>query len=186
MARLENPAPSEILAERMAQIERAYKARLRPRMTKAARAALDKERKRQIRLAQAEFKAAKPSMQLGIRGKRTVIAKKKTYKRPVVKPRRPTIQYPIGGIPQYVKAGKPKITEAPDTPTWRYHTKDGTPVQPWDVMTHDAEGRAYDESADDFIDEDSWMSDEDYSYDDIEADWGGYDHQDTGYADEDA
>lgn len=186
MARIENPAPSEILAERMAQIERAYKARLRPRMSHDALVALERERKRQIRLAQAEFKAAKPSVRTDVLGKRTVITKRKKHVRPVVKPRRSTMQAPIGGIPHQVTAARPKRPPAPDTPTWRYYAEDGRPLQPWNVMTHDAEGRRYHEEEADAGEVDSWGWDEDYTYDDFEADWGGYDHQDTGYADENA
>ncbi len=179
MARYENPAPSEILAERMAQIERAYKARLRPRQSAAERAALERERKRQIRLAQAEFKAAKPT-QRPIIGKRTVVTKRKTRTPPTMKPRRSKMDYPIGGIPHYVKDVKRFKMPAPDTPTWKYHDREtGEPVQPWDVMTHDAEGRAYDDAGDEFDDDDRWLSDEDYSYDDLEADWGGYHFDDT-------
>lgn len=185
MARYENPAPSEILAERMAQIERAYKARLRPRQSAVERAALERERKRQIRLAQAEFKAAKASV-LHRPGKRTVISKKKKIVTRVVKPRRSTTSYPIGGVAQRVSAVKPVPPPAPDTPTWRYRDDDGTPIQPWDVMTHDAEGRRLYDDDDDADLDDAWGWDENYTYDDFEADWGGYDHQDTGYADENA
>lgn len=181
--RKKNPAPSEVLAERMAQIEAAYKSRLRPRMSKAAREALEREKKRQIRLARAEYKAVKPVVSVQV-GKRAPITSKKKFIRPVVKPRRPGI--PIGGIPHYVAPVKPiKQPEAPDTSTWRYHDREtGAPVQPWDVMTHDEYGRAYDDDDDDRDDGEGIFADEDYSYEDFEADWGGYDHQDTGYADE--
>jgi len=178
-----NPAPSEILAQRMEQIDAAYKARLRLHMTKAARDALERERKRQIRLAQAEFKAARPTVQVAI-GKKAIITKKKKFIRPTVKPRRPGI--PIGGIPQYVPSVKMALPEPPDTPTWRYYDRDGRPVHPWDVMTHDVEGRRLDDDDDVDVDDDGMFSDEDYSYEDLEADWGDYDHQDTGYADENA
>ena len=184
MARYENPAPSEILAERMAQIERAYKARLRPRQSASERAALERERKRQIRLAQAEFKAARASVQHRP-GKRTVISKKKKVEPRVVKPRRSTTSYPIGGVARRVSAVKSAPPPAPDTPTWRYRDDDGTPIHPWDVMTHDDEGRQL--YSDDDIDlDDAWGGNENYTYDDFEADWGEYDHQDTGYADENA
>jgi hypothetical protein len=181
--RKKNPAPSEILAERMAQIDAAYKARLRTRMTAEARAALERERKRQVRLAQAEFKAAKPTVTVAV-GKKSPITSKKKFVRPTVKPRRPGI--PIGGIPQYVQAVKPTHPEPPDTPTWQYHDREtGAPVHPWEVMTHDEFGRAYDdEDVDDSDVESRMFPDDDYSYEDFEADWGGYDHQDTGYADE--
>ena len=181
--RKKNPAPSEILAERMAQIDAAYKARLRPRMSKEARASLERERKRQIRLAQKEFKAAKPTVSVAT-GKRAPITSKKKFVRPTVKPRRPGI--PIGGIPQFVQSVKPSHPEPPDTPTWRYHDQEGRPVHPWDVMTHDEYGHRIDDEDDIDLDEDDegLFSDENYSYEDIEADWGGYDHSDTGYADE--
>lgn len=176
--RKENPAPSEVLAERMAQIKRAYESRLRPRMSAEARAALERERKRQIRLAQAEFKSAKAAVR-DIIGKRTVVSKRKVRPTTAVKPRRSKMDYPIGGIPQYVQAVKRFRMPAPDTPTWQYRDREtGEPVQPWDVMTHDAEGRAYDDE-DDFDEEDWWSADEDYSYDDLAADWGGYDFDDT-------
>jgi hypothetical protein len=170
----------------MEQIARAYKARLRPRMSKDARAALERERKRQMRLAMEEYKAAKTSVQARP-GKRTVISKRKKIVPRVVKPRRSTSSFPIGGVAQRVSAVKtPTIPPAPDTPTWRYRDDDGAPIHPWQVMTHDAEGRPLYDDDDDADLDDAWGFDEDYTYDDFEADWGGYDHQDTGYADENA
>lgn len=179
MARLENPAPSEILAERMRQIDRAYKSRLRPRMTKAARDALERERRRQIRLAQAEFKAAKPTTKK-IVGRKTVVTKRKIRTPTHMKPRRSKMDFPIGGVPHYVQSVKRIKVPAPDTPTWKYHDREtGRPIQPWDMTTHDAEGRAYDDDVEYFDDDGGWFDHEDYSYDDLEADWGGYHFDDT-------
>jgi hypothetical protein len=183
--RKKNPAPSEILAQRLEQIDEAYKARLRPRMSYDARSALERERKRQTRMAMAEYRKAKPTV-TAPKGSKTIITSKKKFVYKTVKPRRPGI--PIGGIPQFIRSTKIVLPEPPDTPTWKYRDKKGRPVHPWDVMTHDAEGRRLtDDDDDEDLDADDGMfSDEDYSYEDLEADWGDYDHQDTGYADENA
>lgn len=62
---------------------------------------------------------------------------------------------------------------------WQYFGQDGQPVPPWEIEAgpHVAE-------PDDGDDDTGLWADGDYSYEDFDVDWGGYDFEDTGYADE--
>lgn len=62
---------------------------------------------------------------------------------------------------------------------WRYFGQDGAPVPPWETEA----GPQVEESDD--VDEDAGLwAEGDYDYDSFDVDWGGYDYEDTGYADE--
>lgn len=189
MTRIENPSKAEaLLKQRRAQIERAYQARLKPKMTKAARQALEAERVRQLALARKEYarlshaKAAKKKAPTVYIPRKTVAVKtkKKQFKPP--KPRRSTILHPIGGVAQIVKESRklPPARKAPVSSHWEYFDQSGQPAAPWEIDI--LPGSEYDVKEED----EGMFADEDYSYEDIETDWGGYEHQDTGYPDENA
>lgn len=185
--RIANPSKAEtLLKRRRAQIERAYQARLKPKMTRAARKALEAERTRQIALARAEY--TRLSHAKAKQKPKVVSTKPSTFKVRPIKPVPPrkTRQIPVGGIAHMVdtsgRAEPPPREEMPVSEHWTYFDRDtGAPVSPWEIelgpQYDDDEGETPFESGEVF-------ADEDYSYADIEDDWGGYDHQDTGYADE--
>lgn len=183
--RIANPSKAEtLLKRRRAQIERAYQSRLRPKMTKAARKALEAERTRQIALARVEF--TRLSHAKAKQKPKVVSTKPTTFKaRPIKEPPpRRTRDIPIGGTAQYVDRPSqeaPSRSEMPVSDYWRYRDRDtGEPVSPWEIEL----GPQYDDEGETPFESGEVFADEDYSYEDIEADWGGYDHQDTGYADE--
>lgn len=60
---------------------------------------------------------------------------------------------------------------------WRHFGQDGQPVPPWETEA----GPQVEESDEG---DDGLFADGDYGYEDFDADWGGYDYEDTGYADE--
>lgn len=62
---------------------------------------------------------------------------------------------------------------------WQYFGQDGRPVPPWETEA----GPHVDD--DDGDDQSLWAEGE-YDYEDFDADWGGYDYEDTGYDDENA
>lgn len=62
---------------------------------------------------------------------------------------------------------------------WQYFGQDGRPVPPWETEA----GPHVDD--DDGDDQSLWAEGE-YDYEDFDADWGGYDYDDTGYDDENA
>lgn len=183
--RVDNPSRAERLFKlRHAQIEAAYEDRFDPNMSKKARRALEEERTRQLALARSEFARlshAKPPA----KKKKIVLPKKSTFERRPIKPVPPrkTRQIPVGGIAHMIdtsdrKPPRPR-EEMPVSDKWTYFDSDtGEPVSPWEIDV------GPDDEAD--VEEEGMFADEDYSYADIEADWGGYDHQDTGYADENA
>lgn len=61
---------------------------------------------------------------------------------------------------------------------WQYFGQDGRPVPPWETEA----GPHVDDDGDD---QSLWAEGE-YDYEDFDADWGGYDYEDTGYDDENA
>lgn len=65
---------------------------------------------------------------------------------------------------------------------WKHFGQDGQPVAPWQI---EVGPDTYDGDDDDDEDTDLWSAGE-YGYEDFDADWGGYDYEDTGYSDEDA
>lgn len=65
---------------------------------------------------------------------------------------------------------------------WKHFGQDGRPVPPWEI---EAGPQADSDGFDDEDDGDLWSVGE-YGYEDFDIDWGGYDYEDTGYADEDA
>lgn len=69
-------SPAQLRRQRFAQIDRAYSQRLRPRMSKAALAALNKERDRQIALTRRAYAASMRAQQ------------RKTTPRPKPKPKK--------------------------------------------------------------------------------------------------
>lgn len=185
--RTANPSRAERLFKlRRAQIEAAYEDRLDPNMSKKARRALEDERTRQLALARSEFARlshAKPPAK-----KKITAPKKSTFERRPIKPVPPrkTRQIPVGGIAHMIDTSERKPPrpreEMPVSDKWTYFDRDtGEPVSPWEIDV----GVTPDEEEFD-VEEEGMFADEDYSYADIEADWGGYDHQDTGYADENA
>lgn len=184
--RIANPSKAEkLLSQRKAQIERAYKARLKPRMSKAALKALKAERTRQLALARAEF--ARLSHAKAKRKPLVIATKPVSFKQRPIKtpPPRKTRAIPIGGTAQYVdkssRTKPPPREEMPVSEHWTYFDRDtGEPVAPWESEL----GPQYDDEDETPFESGEVFADEDYSYEDIEADWGGYDHQDTGYADE--
>jgi len=185
--RIANPSKAEkLFKQRRAQIDRAYKARLKPKMSKAARKALEAERTRQLALARAEF--ARLSHAKAKRRPKVIATKPVAFKvRPIkTVPPRVTRAIPIGGTAHYVEKSSrrepPPRDEMPVSEHWRYRDREtGEPVAPWEIdlgpQYDDEEGETPFELGEVF-------ADENYSYEDIETDWGGYDHQDTGYADE--
>lgn len=62
---------------------------------------------------------------------------------------------------------------------WQYFGQDGRPVPPWET-------EAGPHVEDDDGDDQSLWAEGEYDYEDFDADWGGYDFEDTGYADENA
>lgn len=200
--RIDNPSKAEtLLKRRRAQIERAYQARLKPKMSKAARRALEDERTRQLALARSEFtrlshaKPKKPKVTAKV-VPRFVENIKPAYVAP--KPKKPVTgsRKPIGGIPTLVTKRRVKAYEGPDQPVehavsphWKYQDAEGRPVEPWSVEVGPVSLPRSSRFADDDDEgalREAGFADEDYSYEDLETDWGGYDHQDTGYADENA
>jgi hypothetical protein len=105
------------------------------------------------------------------------------YIKPV--PPRVTRGIPIGGT-AFFRADVPAHEKPPARETmpvsehWSYFDADGGPVAPWEIDVGDIEGEEGEPEPE------GVFADEDYSYADIEADWGGYEHTDTGYADENA
>lgn len=189
--RVANPSRAERLFKlRRAQIEAAYEDRLDPNMSKAARRALEEERTRQLALARSEFARlshAKPPA----KKKKITAPKKSTFERRPIKPVPPrkTRQIPVGGIAHMIDTSErkppPPREEMPVSDKWTYFDPDtGEPVSPWEIE-RGVIGAPDDEEEID-VEEEGMFADEDYSYADIEADWGGYDHTDTGYADENA
>lgn len=62
---------------------------------------------------------------------------------------------------------------------WQYFGQDGQPVAPWETEAGPHVG-------DDDDEDDGLWAEGDYGYEDFDDDWGGYDYEDTGYADENA
>lgn len=129
--------------QRLAQIDRAFAARLKPSMSDPELRALYRERDRQIRLTQEE------------------------YERNVAyKPRK-------------------SAREISTSRFWRHFGQDGRPIPPWET-----EAGPHVDDDDDYGDDDDddggMFAPGDYSYEDFDADWGGYDYVDTGYPDEHA
>lgn len=120
---------------------------------------------------------------------KTVAVRTKKKRFVPMPPRRRDI--PIGGIASLGPStrGHPEPRETmPVSKHWRYFDYETRePVAPWDIELgpHTAAYAADEELDVDDADE-GVFADEDYSYADFEDDWGGYDHQDTGYADENA
>lgn len=201
--RVDNPTKEEALRKRRrAQIELAYKSRLKRKMTKAARAALEKERTRQLALARSEFERlshAKANKKAGYREPKVVVGigvvGGKFTMRAIPDPPRPKMRkppgghIPIGGMPHLVdkKKRKPERQRRlePVTQHWEFYRGD-TPVDPWILETGPGTRQDYGDDDDDIESEDKRFADENYSYEDFETDWGGYEHSDTGYADENA
>lgn len=63
---------------------------------------------------------------------------------------------------------------------WRHFDENDRPIPPWLIEVGTGE-TDYDDDDDQDV-----FADGDYSYDDFDADWGGYEYSDTGYPDEDA
>lgn len=187
--RVDNPSKAEtLLKRRRAQIDRAYQSRLKPKMSKAARKALESERTRQLALARAEFARlshAKAPRKITIT--KPVVFKSRPIPSP---PPRKTRQIPIGGTPHIIERSTRAEAPREDMPVsehWRYFDADGQPSSPWDLPAGPQyEGDDVDEQpeSDTPFELGEVFASEDYSYEDIEADWGGYDYSDTGYADE--
>ena len=186
--RAANPSRAERLFKlRRAQIEAAYEDRLDPNMSKKARRALEDERTRQLALARSEFARLSHAKVPSKKKVKVVIKKPPVFERRPIKPVPPrkTRQIPIGGIAHTIDTDRkppPPREKMPTSDKWRYFDRDtGEPAAPWDIdvgpQYDDEEGETPFESGEVF-------ADEDYSYADIEADWGGYDHQDAGYSDE--
>ncbi len=85
------------------------------------------------------------------------------------------------------KARPTRKTDAPEKASrfWKHFGRDGLPAAPWETeVGPGTSGPQGDE--DDDVGDDSMFADGDYDYDDFDADWGGYEYADTGYADENA
>lgn len=75
------------------------------------------------------------------------------------------------------KSRKSRTREMSTSRFWRHFGQDGQPVPPWETEA----GPQVEESDEG---DDGLFADGDYGYEDFDADWGGYDYEDTGYADE--
>lgn len=182
--------------KRFAQISRAYSQRLRPRMSKAAASALALERDRQIALTRRAY--ASSIRALGSKIKKPPAKKKKRRFEKIV-PHTFTVRrktpppvsvrgIPIGGVPHL--APKRRVVQPPRdqlaevSQHWSYFYSDGRPAAPWDLEI--GPGVEDEGVMPDFFDLERMFSDDDYSYENLEVDWGGYEHSDTGYPDENA
>lgn len=151
--------PARLYQSRLRQIRAAYNARIPAANTLTKLTTLNRERARQIRLAGAERDKAlrQKAIQKGI---------KKVSKRKVM-PRRRT------AVSQAKKASR----------FWKHFARDGSPVSPWEISV--GPGMDIDDDDASAMDE-PLFAEGDYDYDDFDADWGGYEYEDTGYPDEDA
>jgi hypothetical protein len=155
--------PARLFRQRMSQIERAYKARNLPTLTRTAKRALERERLRQIRLAEAERDVV-PTMQRGI----------KRVSKPIGYPKKkPSIKRPSKRVSHAKKASR----------FWKHFARDGQPVSPWEISV--GPGMDIDDDEASAMDE-PLFAEGGYDYEDFDADWGGYEYEDTGYPDEDA
>jgi len=148
----------------LSQIERAYLARFRPRMSKARQSALDAEYNRQSALAATERARQ-------IRLTHTEVLRQSAMTEAEYARTRPT---------------RSKVSHAKKVSRfWKHFNRRGRPVSPWEISV----GPGLDVDPSDTgasIWDAPLFVDKDYAYEDFEDDWGGYDFQDTGYHDEDA
>ena len=145
------PTPAALRRQRLEQIEQAYWDRLRPDMSRAEFAALDREYDRQVRLAEDAYAEA----------------------------RQPTYAPPS-------KQAKKRVSHAKKASRfWKHFARDGRPVPPWEISV--GPGLDIDTSAKDYtgsIWDDPLFAEGEYSYEDFDTDWGGYEFEDTGYPNE--
>lgn len=145
------------------QIERAYHGRLRTRLSRKNAAALEAEYMRQVALADAE------------RYRQTALVDEE-YER----------QIALTESAHGPERPRRRVSHAKTASRfWKHFARDGRAVPPWEISV--GPGLDIDTSAADYtgsIWDEPPFAEGDYDYDDFDADWGGYEYEDTGYPDE--
>lgn len=144
------------------QIERAYLDRIRPGASRKARAALNFEYYRQAALA-VEERDRQVMLTHSERDRQTALTE---------------AEYTLS------KSTRKRVSHAKTASRfWKHFARDGRPVPPWEISVGPGLDIDQGETGASIWDE-PLFAEGDYSYEDFNTDWGGYESEDTGYPDE--